>query len=284
MQANPVPKIASPNRGRDKLEENLSTRHLHELTGTASLESVRELTATVNTKASTLGHVGQSLPSLHTHTLSGSIIPWMRDLDTSLGSITVLHMGRCHVADLRGVASLASLEELYRPENEIVPCSPISMLGALKTLDLRCNLIDAQDQLGCLGLCSELDNVALMGDPFVKQLGGGKQEYHALVKASAATVKTIDKEFDMSIDTSAHRPKTAFPTSGNNKRGGSAGSQGKDGSGGGGSGLMEGGRLSFRARHGHGPGQRLPAGQQHRRALRRAPRQCGRDRFISALL
>ena len=133
LQANPAPKIsASPDRGRDKLEENLSTRHLHELTGAASLESVQELTATVNTKASTLGHFGQSLPSLHTLTLSGSIIPSMRDLGTSLGSITVLYMGRCQVADLRGVASLSSLEELYLPENEIVQCSPISMLASLQ--------------------------------------------------------------------------------------------------------------------------------------------------------
>ena len=212
QQANPAPRINSAgNAKRVNIEANLSTSRLHELTGASNLQSVTELAAVVDTKRSSLGHFGTSLPNLFSLTLTGSTIPTMRDLGTSLSSLRVLYMGSCQLADLRGVASLSSLEELYLPENAIVQCSPISMLEHLKTLDLRCNLIADKDQLGYLGLCSKLINVSLMGNPFYKELEGGKAEYHAVIHSAATTLETIDSVFDASIDTSAHRPKTAFP-------------------------------------------------------------------------
>ncbi len=80
---------------------------------------------------------GCHVPNLSQLRLSGSVVPCVRDLGTSLGHLTVLWMPRCKLRDLDGLPALASLKELYLAFNEISDVCLVSMLSSLEVLDVE---------------------------------------------------------------------------------------------------------------------------------------------------
>ena len=80
---------------------------------------------------------GSYLPSLVELKFTGSVIPCLRDLGTSLSVVKILWMACCQVGDLDGLPAMPNLKELYLAFNEVEDISILTMLPSLEVLDLE---------------------------------------------------------------------------------------------------------------------------------------------------
>ncbi|KAG5839038.1 hypothetical protein ANANG_G00200680 [Anguilla anguilla] len=136
-----------------------------ELAGAEDLGRLLVLEMCVDTRENTLGNFGSYLPSLVHLKLNNSTITSVRDLGTTLPHLQALWMSRCGLADLDGIPSFTCLKELYVAYNGIWDLSPVSMLEQLQVLDLEGNGVDDLIQVQYLGLCSQLSDLTLEGNP-----------------------------------------------------------------------------------------------------------------------
>ncbi|KAL8572822.1 hypothetical protein ACOMHN_024998 [Nucella lapillus] len=147
------------------MEQYLSPSKLQALTGSDNLETVTMLELRVDTSETSLNNFGALLPNLTVLKLTGSIIPNIRDLGSSLHQLEVLWMSRCALQELDGVSSMLSMRELYLAYNEIQDISPLAMMEDLEILDLEGNNIDDIGQIQYLTLCTKLRHLTLDGNP-----------------------------------------------------------------------------------------------------------------------
>ena len=103
------------NLGDDQLEEeealisaSVTDEQLATLAGTTELASVTFLQLAVDSTHVPLGTIGERLPALAQLKLSGSNMPCIRELGTSLGALRVLWLSRCGLADLDGLGRCRS--------------------------------------------------------------------------------------------------------------------------------------------------------------------------------
>ena len=109
--------------------------------------------------------MGKRLPNLIQLKLSGSNIPTIRDLGTSLYSLRVLWLNRSGVTSIAGVSSLTALEELYLAFNHLTDLSPAAGCLTLQTLDAEGNQVESVDDIHILGQCPMLTSLTLEGNP-----------------------------------------------------------------------------------------------------------------------
>ena len=109
-----------------------------------SLSAITYFEAVVDAPADQhLEAVGGLAPNLRELRLTRSCITNTRCLGTQLANLSVLWLGRCHVADLGGLGALPALRELYAPFNEINDLSPLAQCELMDVLDLEGNRIGA---------------------------------------------------------------------------------------------------------------------------------------------
>ncbi|KAG7473812.1 hypothetical protein MATL_G00099850 [Megalops atlanticus] len=194
-QINPTPSIHEDSELLAAL--CLSPEKLKDLTGTADLQNVTTMEMCVDTRENTLGNFGAYLPRLVHLKMNNSLIMSVRDLGTSLCHLQVLWMARCGLADLDGIPSFSSLKELYVAYNNISELGPISMLDDLELLDLEGNSIDDITQVQYLGLCSQLSNLTLEGNPICTRPHSGTSQteqynYRVAVKELVPQLRYLD--------------------------------------------------------------------------------------------
>ena len=107
------------------LDEFLSPTKLRALTGAADLARVHTLDMLVDTSETSLGNFGIYLPALRHLKLSGSRVPRIRDLGTSLVNLKVLWLSRSSLADLDGIPTLSNLEEVRLFDNYFILAIPL---------------------------------------------------------------------------------------------------------------------------------------------------------------
>ncbi|KAL8592065.1 hypothetical protein ACOMHN_032535 [Nucella lapillus] len=189
-------------------DQCLSPTKLQLLTGSDRLEGVSSLELKVDTSRTFLNNFGLLLPNLTVLKLSGSVVPNIRDLGSSLRSVEVLWMRSCGVQELEGVCSMGRLRELYLAYNDVADLSPLSLvdlltildleglLDLLTILDLEGNNIDDIDQLDCLALCCNLQHLTLEGNPVCvaphPEAAEENYDYRQAVKQVLTTLCTLD--------------------------------------------------------------------------------------------
>lgn len=178
------------------MEQYLSPTKLQLLSGSDNLEDVETLELKVDTSETTLNNFGALLPNLRVLKLSGSVIPKIRDLGSSLRRLEVLWMSRCGLEEVDGISSMLNLRELYLSYNEISDISPLSMLEELQILDLEGNNIDDIGQVQYLTLCPKLIHLTLDGNPVCVAPAPDSEEtgfdYRLAVKKILPFLETLD--------------------------------------------------------------------------------------------
>ncbi|XP_036390565.1 leucine-rich repeat-containing protein 56 [Megalops cyprinoides] len=209
-QINPTPSI---NEDSELLAELcLSPEKLKDLTGTPDLRNVTTMEMCVDTRENTLGNFGAYLPRLVQLKMNNSLIMSVRDLGTTLSHLQVLWMARCGLADLDGIPSFSSLKELYVAYNNISDLGPISMLDHLELLDLEGNSVDDITQVQYLGLCSQLSNLTLEGNPICTRPHPGTSQteqysYRVAVRELVPQLRYLDNI--LAGDTESHSGGTS---------------------------------------------------------------------------
>ena len=127
--------------GDDQLEEeealisaSVTDEQLATLAGTTELASVTFLQLAVDSTHVPLGTIGERLPALEQLKLSGSNMPCIRELGTSLGALRVLWLSRCGLADLDGLSSLGVVEGTPEVGLKIIDCPQLTDLKGIETL------------------------------------------------------------------------------------------------------------------------------------------------------
>ncbi|GAA6093012.1 leucine-rich repeat-containing protein 56 [Tachysurus ichikawai] len=162
-QINPSPVIA---KDSDLLFDiYLSPAKLRNLCGSDDLQQVTSLEMCVDIRQTILGDFGVYLPNLVQLKMNNSLILSVRDLGITLSHLQVLSLVRCGLSDLDGLPSLSSLKELYVAYNNVADLSQVCMLEQLELVDLEGNDVDDLVQVQYLGLCGNLKNLTLEGNP-----------------------------------------------------------------------------------------------------------------------
>lgn len=131
------------------------------------LTKVRCLQLRVDTTETSLGNFGTFLPNLQELKIKDGVVPSIRDLGSSLGSVQVLWMPRCSLREMDGISSLENLAELFIAYNDVSELSPLTLLDNLRLLDLEGNNVDDLKQLEYLAFCPTLATLSLDGNPVV---------------------------------------------------------------------------------------------------------------------
>lgn len=158
--------------GEDQLEEeaalvsaSITDEQLAVLTGSHNLATTEYLQMTVDSAHVPLGTLGERLPALEQLKLSGSCLPSIRELGTSLTKLRVIWLCRCGLGELDGLSALPQLQELYLSFNDIAALSPLTSLEELQVLDLEANSVAAMAEVEWLQLMPSLQELTLHGNP-----------------------------------------------------------------------------------------------------------------------
>ena len=132
---------------RALVSASITDEHLHVLTGTTELATVRFLQLAVDSEFVPLSSLGERLPALEQLKLNGSSLTSLRFLGTSLSCIRVLWLCRCKLRELDNLGAMPELQELYLAFNDIQQLSPIIEADHLHVLDLEANLVADMQQV-----------------------------------------------------------------------------------------------------------------------------------------
>jgi hypothetical protein len=116
-----------------------SREYLTQLAGTEDLEACAFLEMRADTSQEDLSGVGLAMPMLVQLRLSNSIVPSARTFGSTFQRLQVVWIARSGLEDLKGIASLVDLKELYAAFNEVSDVSPLAELDNLQVVDLEAN-------------------------------------------------------------------------------------------------------------------------------------------------
>ena len=189
------------NLGDDQLEEeealisaSVTDEQLATLAGTTELASVTFLQLAVDSTHVPLGTIGERLPALEQLKLSGSNMPCIRELGTSLGALRVLWLSRCGLADLDGLGALPQLSELYLAFNDVSRLMPLQPLEQLQVLDLEANNVTSMDEVAWLQFLPSLQELTLRANPVADDATAAGGAYAPAVFALLPSLATLDDE------------------------------------------------------------------------------------------
>lgn len=112
-----------------------------------------------------LSHLPMFLPRLQHLDLSGSVLCTLRDLGFGLVHLTHLNVSNCGLNSFDGTSGFPALRVLIADDNMIQRISPLSDLTLLQHLSVRNNRISELSMLTFLGLCTNLMELHLQGNP-----------------------------------------------------------------------------------------------------------------------
>lgn len=157
------------------MEDGVSDDFLRHYCETDDLLSVNRLDIQVDSAVQSVESLGDHLPNLRHLRLTDSSVLCVRDIGTSLLQLEVLWMSRCGLQDLNGVGALPCLREFYLPFNDVSDLTPLSSHDNIEVLDVEGNAVESLEELAALGICSELRELTLTGNPVCRSADYSRQ-------------------------------------------------------------------------------------------------------------
>mmetsp|Transcript_25243 Transcript_25243/g.76595 ORF Transcript_25243/g.76595 Transcript_25243/m.76595 type:complete len:531 (+) Transcript_25243:57-1649(+) len=148
---------------------SITDEQLAVLSGSSELGEATFLQMTVDAAQVPLGTLGERMPNLQQLKLSGSSLPSIRELGTSLRNLQILWLCRCGLSELDGLAALPVLQEIYLAFNNISQLSPLTTLEELQVLDLEANAVNEMESVEWLQMLPSLQELTLRGNPICDQ-------------------------------------------------------------------------------------------------------------------
>jgi hypothetical protein len=134
-----------------------------------------------------LSVAGEKLPNIERLKLNNSKISMIRDLGTGWKNLRVLWLSRCGLEDVQGLSALPNIREMYLSFNDIVDITPIADLEFIEILDLESNRVEDIDSVEYLGMCRELTQLTLEGNPVHE-----RPYYRSRVATQIPQLQTLD--------------------------------------------------------------------------------------------
>ncbi|KAH8270332.1 hypothetical protein KR018_008056 [Drosophila ironensis] len=160
---------------------------LRRVTQRTDLEAVESVRLRVISYTISLSRLSLFLPRLQTLDLSGSVLSSLRDLGYGLLELTRLDISNCGLNSFDGTSGLPALRVLIADGNMIQRVDPLAELSHLQVLRARGNRISELGLLSFLGLCPQLQEVELQGNPVCRM-----PLYRSVLARSVPTLLQLD--------------------------------------------------------------------------------------------
>lgn len=157
------------------------------VTQRTDLEQVETVRLRVISYSISLSHLSLFLPRLQQLDLSGSVLSSLRDLGYGLMHLTHLNISNCGLNSFDGTSGLPAIRVLIADGNMIQRVGPLTELSQLQVLQARNNRISELGLLSFLGLCPQLLEVELSGNPVCRL-----PLYRDTLRRSVATLQLLD--------------------------------------------------------------------------------------------
>ncbi|XP_055856164.1 uncharacterized protein LOC129919330 [Episyrphus balteatus] len=138
---------------------------LRRVTGRHDIQNVDSVKLRVISYMVSLCRLSLFMPRLVHLDLSGSVLNSLRDLGCGLIHLTHLNVSNCGLSSVDGTSCIPTIEVLIADGNMIQLVGPLSTLVMLKKLSLKNNRISDLGMLTFLGMCTNLIDVELQGNP-----------------------------------------------------------------------------------------------------------------------
>ncbi|XP_033149328.1 uncharacterized protein LOC108600561 [Drosophila busckii] len=205
---------------------------LRRVTERTDLENVETVRLRVISYTISLSRLSLFLPRLQHLDLSGSVLSSLRDLGYGLMQLTHLNISNCGLQSFDGTSGLPAIRVLIADSNMIQRVGPLSELSQLQVLQARNNRISELGLLSFLGLCAQLLEVELGGNPVcrlplyrdtlrrsvptLQLLDGQPLDNELNVETPTPPVANVDETDVSSGSETAARPATAPHNNNNN--------------------------------------------------------------------
>ncbi|EDW70383.1 internalin I [Drosophila virilis] len=160
---------------------------LRRVTQRTDLEHVESVRLRVISYSVSLSRLSLFLPRLQQLDLSGSVLSSLRDLGYGLTQLNHLNISNCGLNSFDGTSGLPALRVLIADGNMIQRVGPLTDLGQLQMLQARNNRISELGLLTFLGLCPQLRELDLSGNPVCRL-----PLYRDVLRRSVATLQLLD--------------------------------------------------------------------------------------------
>ncbi|TDG51316.1 hypothetical protein AWZ03_002403 [Drosophila navojoa] len=160
---------------------------LRRVTQRTDLEQVETVRLRVISYSVSLSRLSLFLPRLQQLDLSGSVLSSLRDLGYGLTQLTYLNISNCGLNSFDGTSGVPNLRVLIADDNMIQRVGPLTELSQLQMLQARNNRISELGLLSFLGLCPQLREVELSGNPVCRL-----PLYRDMLRRSVATLQILD--------------------------------------------------------------------------------------------
>ncbi|KAH8258833.1 hypothetical protein KR038_010416 [Drosophila bunnanda] len=160
---------------------------LRRVTQRTDLEAVESVRLRVISYTISLSRLSLFLPRLQTLDLSGSVLSSLRDLGYGLVQLTQLDISNCGLNSFDGTSGLPGIRVLIADGNMIQRVDPLAELVHLRVLRARGNRISELGLLSFLGMCPQLQEVELQGNPVCRL-----PLYRSLLARSVPTLVLLD--------------------------------------------------------------------------------------------
>ncbi|XP_070141310.1 leucine-rich repeat-containing protein 56 isoform X2 [Drosophila kikkawai] len=157
------------------------------VTQRTDLEAVESVRLRVISYTISLSRLSLFLPRLQTLDLSGSVLSSLRDLGYGLVQLTQLDISNCGLNSFDGTSGLPGIRVLIADGNMIQRVDPLAELVHLRVLRARGNRISELGLLSFLGMCPQLQEVELQGNPVCRL-----PLYRSLLARSVPTLLLLD--------------------------------------------------------------------------------------------
>ncbi|XP_017080346.1 leucine-rich repeat-containing protein 9 [Drosophila eugracilis] len=160
---------------------------LRRVTQRTDLEAVESVRLRVISYTISLSRLSLFLPRLQNLDLSGSVLSSLRDLGYGLLHLTRLDISNCGLNSFDGTSGLPAIRVLIADGNMIQRVDPLAELVHLRVLKARNNRISELGLLSFLGMCPQLQEVELQGNPVCRL-----PLYRSLLARSVPTLQLLD--------------------------------------------------------------------------------------------
>ncbi|KAH8379750.1 hypothetical protein KR009_006911 [Drosophila setifemur] len=160
---------------------------LRRVTQRTDLEAVETVRLRVISYTISLSRLSLFLPRLQSLDLSGSVLNSLRDLGYGLLQLTRLDISNCGLTSFDGTSGLPGLRVFIADGNMIQRVDPLSELLHLRVLRARGNRISELGLLSFLGMCPQLQEVELQGNPVCRL-----PLYRSVLARSVPTLQLLD--------------------------------------------------------------------------------------------
>jgi len=153
-------------------------------------KSVKEFEISADCENFDFTKLGSFLLNCSVARFNGSRVPRLRDLGVSWANLEVLYLHRCKLKDVSGISALPRLRMLFAAFNEVEDLNALGVSRSLEVLDFEENNVQALTNMQCLGQCTNLTHLTLVGNPIANLV------YYRRVVGSllAVTLECLDDE------------------------------------------------------------------------------------------